>query len=105
MPVSVNSKIGDRCPFCGVVWGQERSSISESYRKWSYDPTYEFVYFVRSRRAYFYSTASYTKRKKAYLIYGDIVYPLREVNGFVYIDFVNDRGQRTIGWISKDDLK
>lgn len=46
-PVSINSRIGQRCPHCGVIWGEETST-----------------YTTRPRTRYIVSASSYTTRPR-----------------------------------------
>lgn len=60
---------------------------------------------VSSNKAYFHSQPNTKFRKSAFLVYGDTIYPLKETKYFVYIEFENQRGQITSGWILKSDIR
>lgn len=59
---------------------------------------------VVSNKAYFHSTPDVKNKKNAYLIYGEEVYGIAESKYFIYIEFINSTGIKTVGWILKDDL-
>ncbi|MGN6532375.1 MAG: HsdM family class I SAM-dependent methyltransferase [Ginsengibacter sp.] len=58
-------------------------------------------------KAWFHSEPDSGKRKAFYLQggQGQVVVPTREENGFVYIVYVNKKGQSTHGWLAKKDLE
>jgi hypothetical protein len=107
LSVSANSKIGDYCPHCNVRWGYEnstRSGATSTYKSSPEIKSKDQVYSVATTKTFFHNTASSDSQRKAYLIYGEIVFARSETNGYVYIIFVNGNGQVTKGWISKADL-
>jgi len=61
-------------------------------------------YKVISNKAYFHSTPDIKNRKAAYLVYGENIFGIAESKYFVYTEFINLSGTKTIGWILKDDL-
>lgn len=61
-------------------------------------------YRVISNKAYFHSTPDIKNKKSAYLVYGEEIYGIAESKYFVYAEFINSSGIKTIGWILKDDL-
>ncbi|MGN6249215.1 MAG: HsdM family class I SAM-dependent methyltransferase [Ginsengibacter sp.] len=58
-------------------------------------------------KAYFHYQPDSTKKKPVYLTPRKdlILSPKDEKNGFVYVVYVNSRGQATHGWLSKKDLE
>jgi hypothetical protein len=78
------------------------ASVKEIKSTVSYTSNY---YTINSQRAYFYNTADYKSRRKAYLVYGEVIYPLARLNGFVYIEYTNANNIVTKGWISAYDLR
>lgn len=65
---------------------------------------YNLSYKVITQKAYFYSTPSNNNQNKTYLVYGEIITAIGDSQYFVYIEFINLNGIKTIGWISKSDL-
>lgn len=58
-------------------------------------------------KAYFYSDPNPNSRRDLYinnLVHATLV-PEKEQNGFVYVVYVNSKGQSTRGWLNKKDLK
>ena len=56
--VSANSRVGQRCPHCGVIWGRENTSYSNSYTdSYSY-PNYGNYNSTRTGSAYVISNAN-----------------------------------------------
>lgn len=100
--VSSFAGIGERCPHCGVIWGNERTTRTTSTQPRSNRTK---KYSVISNRAYFYRTPDFSSRRNAYLVYGEEVRPLKIYNGFIYVVFYNDEGKKTYGWLSKYDLE
>ena len=68
-----------------------------------YDDIYT-IYTVSSDKAYFYSAANEESRKKAYVEKGQQIQLISELNGFIYTEFTNQQGVKTVGWIKKDDI-
>lgn len=65
----------------------------------------ESKYFVvKSSKAYFHSSPDVKNRMKAYLVYGETIKGIAESKYFIYTEFTNSGGIKTIGWILKDDL-
>jgi hypothetical protein len=61
-------------------------------------------YVVKTDKAFFYSQPNMNDRKKAYLVYGETVSITKVQNGFAFTNFINQKGQRTTGWILLSDL-
>lgn len=61
-------------------------------------------YTVSSEKAYFYSEASEGTLRKAYLEKDQQIMGTDELNGFIYTEFINSQGVKTVGWIKKEDL-
>ncbi|TXI99718.1 MAG: hypothetical protein E6Q35_02285 [Chryseobacterium cucumeris] len=55
-------------------------------------------------KTYFCTTPNIKDMRKAFLVYGDRVYGIAESKYFVYTEFTNSYGQKSVGWILKDDL-
>ena len=64
-------------------------------------------YTVASDRAYFYNAPDTSTRREVYInnLVHAVLTPEREKNAFVYVVYINKRGESTRGWLSKNDLK
>ncbi len=64
-------------------------------------------YKVAVEKAYFYTIADEISKRKAYMVPSDntLLNPVNEENGFIYIEFTNQYGQTSKGWLNKSDLK
>lgn len=62
------------------------------------------VYSVITNRAYFYSLPDENSKKTAYLIYGEVINAINENSSFIYIEYTNNQGNTTSGWMLKNDL-
>jgi|GEM_PF-3769100 len=62
------------------------------------------VFSVTKNRAYFYEQPDINFQKKAYLVYGESFQSSITKNGFILVDFVNQTGKRTKGWIKLTDV-
>ncbi len=107
--VSNNSQVGMKCPHCGVRWGSENEtkSFSTSYQNENINsnlPNSTNSYYVKTNKSYFHNEASKNTRRKGYLIYGEVIYPLNDNNGFIYVEFTNKSGIITKGWLLKSTL-
>lgn len=92
----------------GFIENNEPSKTEEDETKLNEpDPnsldTYKAIIIVT--KTYFYETASFENKRKAFLIEGDNIFFTNEENGFVYVSFTNSKGKITSGWISKNDLE
>ena len=63
------------------------------------------VYTVRSK-AYFHNNPDPSTRRNAFIVHWNNarLRPIREENGFVYIEYTNVEGQTSKGWLAKKDL-
>ncbi|MCU7552031.1 protein kinase [Chitinophagaceae bacterium LB-8] len=63
-------------------------------------------YKVAADRAYFHNEPnSATRRSSAYMVPSEeVIDGLDEKNGFVYVEFTNDKGQMSKGWLRREDL-
>ena len=63
--------------------------------------------YVVVTRAYFYSTPDSSSRRDIYInrYSNTILTPIDEKNGFVYVVYINKRGESTKGWLKKKDLR
>ncbi|HET7118745.1 MAG TPA: N-6 DNA methylase, partial [Hanamia sp.] len=64
-------------------------------------------YTVVIPKAYFYSSPDSNSRRDLYinnLVHATLT-PEKEQNGFVYVVYINSKGQSTRGWLNKKDLK
>ncbi|RPD51552.1 protein kinase domain-containing protein [Paracnuella aquatica] len=62
-------------------------------------------YKVVSERAYFHNEADQATRRSAYMIPSEeIIKGLEEKNGFIYVEFTNNRNQTSKGWLLREDL-
>ncbi|WP_223601672.1 SH3 domain-containing protein [Chryseobacterium sp. GVT01B] len=59
---------------------------------------------VSVNKTYFCTTPNIKDMRKAFLVYGDRVYGIAESKYFIYTEFTNSYGQKSVGWILKDDL-
>ncbi|MDU1905560.1 MAG: hypothetical protein E6772_12325 [Dysgonomonas sp.] len=62
------------------------------------------VNYVNSDKAYFYAEPKETSKNKTYLVKGDSINITQETNGFGYTIFINQKGQKTEGWLKLSDL-
>ena len=67
---------------------------------------YRKSYTVISK-AFFYSVPDIGSPEEKYLtnVGGGILTPLKEENGFVYVNYINEKGRSTKGWLNKNDLE
>ncbi len=58
-------------------------------------------------KAYFYSSPALGKPEDVYItnINNDTLTPIKEENGFVYVDYINSLGKHTKGWLNTNDLE
>ncbi len=62
-------------------------------------------YKVLTSRAFFHNEPDEASRRTAYMVpSNDVVTGLDERNGFIYIEFTNNKGQTSKGWIKRNDL-
>lgn len=57
--------------------------------------------YVVLSKTFFHDSTSGSSKRKAYLVEGEIFSSKIEENGFLFVEFVNPKGQKTIGWIQK----
>ena len=64
-------------------------------------------YTVISDRAYFYYSPDTSTRREVYInnLVHAVLTPEKEKNAFVYVVYINKRGESTKGWLNKNDLK
>jgi len=65
---------------------------------------YNISYKVIAQKTYFHSTPNIYNLSKAYLVHGEIITVIAYSQYFVYIEFTNINGIKTIGWILKNDI-
>jgi hypothetical protein len=72
------------------------------------DTSTELSYKVASK-AYFYNSPDESTRRNAFINHWNnsyaTLYPKEDKNGFVYVIFTNEKGQTSMGWLRKKDLK
>lgn len=58
-------------------------------------------------KAYFYSSPALGSPEDVYItnINNDTLTPIKEENGFVYVDYINSQGKSTKGWLNTNDLE
>lgn len=62
-------------------------------------------YKVVAPRAFFYNSPDPGTRRNAFMIpSNDVIGALDEKNDFIYVEFTNDNGQTSKGWLRKQDL-
>ena len=76
---------------CGKAY-DEKSGVNDN------------IYSVTTNRAYFYSLPNKNSQKKGYLIYGEVINSKFEKSNFIYVEYINIQGNRTNGWILKNNL-
>lgn len=59
---------------------------------------------VSAARTYFHNEPNASTRRNAFLSKGDPVKGYDDLNGFIYTEFTNSRGQTSKGWLRKDQL-
>lgn len=62
------------------------------------------IYSVITNRANFYSLPNKNSQKKAYLIYGEVIKAKLENANYIYIEYTNNQGMQTKGWILKSNV-
>lgn len=64
-------------------------------------------YTVVSDRAYFYYSPDTSTRREVYInnLVHAVLTPEKEKNAFIYVIYINKRGESTRGWLNKNDLK
>lgn len=67
--------------------------------------TNHHLHSVLVQSAYFHNSPSKSTKRSGYLIYGEVVEPLSQKSGFVYVIYKNSKGQISKGWILKTDLE
>lgn len=65
------------------------------------------TFTVDSARAYFYRSPDTATRRKVYInnLVRAVLTPVKESNGFIYVNYTNRHGEVTSGWLYKDDLR
>jgi hypothetical protein len=63
------------------------------------------VYTIKSEKAYFYNEPNADTKRKGYLISGQEVISKRDEGGFLYVNYTNEKGVTTTGWILKVDVQ
>ena len=86
------------------VYNQKDVFLNKSEKSHKSSQKYDSATII-SKRAYFYDYPNFDNKRKAYLIEGEVLEYTDDQNGFVYTVFINAQGQKSIGWISKDDIK
>lgn len=59
---------------------------------------------VAVSKAYFYSEPFFSSKRKAYLIFGELLYGQKFENNFIYTTFKNASGIVTTGWLQVSDI-
>jgi len=80
--------------------------LEEEYSNENIEPEYSY-YIVKPNengRAYFHTEPDFTTRKNAYFTQNEIVYIQQIENGFGYVEFTNDKGKTSKGWIFLGNL-
>ena len=124
--ISINKKHTDAIMKCGIIYGKlndknkscyyfnqacvygenEGCKVVSKFCEFSNElKENSLSYIVNTDKAYFYSQPNFSYKKRAYLVYGDLITALDNQNGFIYINFENSKGTKTSGWILKSDLK
>lgn len=61
-------------------------------------------HYVVLSKTFFHDSTTASSKRKAYLVEGEIFSSKIEKDGFLFVEFVNPKGQKTIGWIHNDSL-
>ncbi|MEJ7626158.1 MAG: hypothetical protein WKF35_04805 [Ferruginibacter sp.] len=67
-------------------------------------PRVSNIFNVTTSKAYFYTQPDINYQKRAYLVYGESFQSSTTQNGFIFVDFINQNGKRTTGWIKLTDV-
>lgn len=59
-------------------------------------------HYVVLSKTFFHDSATASSKRKAYLVEGEVFSSKIEENGFLFVEFVNPKGQLTKGWIQND---
>ena len=62
-------------------------------------------YYVSVSKAYFHEKPDTKTRKSSYLVYGNQIYPIDETKYYYFIEYENENGYITTGWILKSEIK
>jgi len=62
-------------------------------------------YYVSVSKAYFYEKPDMKTRKSSYLVYGNQIHPINESKYYYFIEYENERGLITKGWILKSEIE
>ncbi|MDM1524287.1 MULTISPECIES: SH3 domain-containing protein [Weeksellaceae] len=70
----------------------------------NYEKNVQKKYMVIASKTHFCNSPNINSKKTSYLVYGDMINSIAESKYFVYTEFYNSSGKKTIGWILKDHL-
>lgn len=65
----------------------------------------EIKFKVRNEKAYFHDQAITSSRRNAHLIKGENGVFKKSKNDFIWVEYVNENGLKTSGYLSKDDIE
>ncbi len=81
------------------TYGNDETSTSASSELGTY-----FINATSSTKVYFHNTSNASTIRKAYIDSKEIVQVKKIENGFGYIEFTNNKGQTTVGWVNMANL-
>lgn len=87
-----------------VVLSPEASTLSTNQDNLQFKPAYYVVNANLIHKVYFHNYPNASTVRKAHFEEQDTVYVKREQNGFGYIEYTNNRGELSVGWIEMKDL-
>jgi len=82
----------------------DKNIINETTNEDIYEPGYYITNGNESHKVYFYNSPNSFSRRKAYINTQEDVLVQKIINGYGFIDFTNDKGQKSIGWLNMQDL-
>jgi len=68
-------------------------------------PSTSGSFIVSTVRAYFHNTPNTSDRRNAYMVYGEQGTIIDQSSSFIYVEFVNPRGQKSRGWVLTSAVK
>ncbi len=83
---------------------QEQNQNSDTDKEQVYKSGYYITNGSENHKVYFYNAPDNSTRRSAYINSQEEVFIQKVVNGFGYIEFTNDKGDKSIGWLNMNDL-
>lgn len=79
--------------------------VEEYYPSNYYEPDYYIVNASEYNKVYFHNAPDHSTRRNAYFNSREMVFVQNFHNGFGYVEFINDKGQTSKGWIPMYELE